>query len=150
MPRFGENDPDAVMTYVIQSACLNDTLMAIRDIDDFLLPRSHPDRKNRRARDTDLLASDFGYCSNKSFLDETLRNSINQLIAHTTTHGPRVYEKEWDIWKLTTQCLQGCWAFLEWLEQEAMETDFHLYTAALTCRTFSTKIYNEIGRVFNC
>ena len=62
----------------IHDACLNTTLMAIRDIDDFLTPRMGGSRKD------DLKASDLGFKEGLGFLGKTERERINKLIMHST------------------------------------------------------------------
>jgi hypothetical protein len=138
-------DSRALMLTVMSDACLNETLMALRDLNDFLIPRECPSRKNKggvKAKDTDLLASDFGYLENKTFLSSE-RTDINQLVAHTTKRGPEVYKYQWDVWELTSKCIAQCSSFLQWVEQRHF-THSMLFTAALNCRVTTQKIYNAL------
>jgi|LakMenEpi03Aug12_release.lakeMendotaPanAssembly.Ray.scaffolds.fasta_scaffold325014_2 hypothetical protein len=136
-----------LMLHVIRDACLNETLIALRDIDDFLVPRECPSRNEKgrtKARASDLLASDYGYLENKTFLSASERTDINQLIAHTTKRGPEVYQHNWDVWELVSKCVSQCSSFLEWVEQQ-YKTDFPLFTAALNCRVTTRKIYEAVS-----
>jgi hypothetical protein len=56
-----KNDRSWVLQ-TIQNACLNTTLIALRDFDDFLIPRNH------RTEPDDIKASDFGLNQNLGFL----------------------------------------------------------------------------------
>jgi len=132
----------AIMLHVMGDACLNETLMALRDLNDFLIPRECPSRKSK-AKANDLLASDFGCLEKKTFLSETERTDINQLVAHTTKRGPEVYQYPWDVWELASKCIAQCSSFLQWIEQQ-YSTHFLLFTAALNCRATTQKIYNAL------
>jgi hypothetical protein len=133
----------ALMLQVMGNACLNESLMALRDLNDFLVPRECPSRKKSKAKPDDLLASDFGYMENKTFLTEAERKAINQLIAHTTKHGPANDQHQWDVWELSSKCVAQCSSFLQWIEQR-YSTHFLLFTAALNCRVTTQKIYQAL------
>ena len=78
----------------VKNACLQSTLMCIRDWDDFF---SKKDEKNSRSRESDIRADGFlGYKSPGQFLG-TKRDSINQRIAHLTYHP---------VWEGTTGIAQ--------------------------------------------
>ncbi len=63
----------------IKNACVESTLISVRDIDDFFRPRS------ANSRDSDLRSTDFdGYQSPGPFLSNPERDSINQWVAHLT------------------------------------------------------------------
>jgi len=139
-------DSRALMLKVMGDACLNETLIALRDLNDFLVPRECPSRKEKggiKAKANDLLASDFGYLENKTFLIPSERTDINQLVAHTTKRGPDVHQHYWDVWGLVSKCISQCSSFLQWVEQQ-YNTHFLLFTAALNCRVTTQKIYNAL------
>jgi len=78
-PQF-PNEKPAIMC--IKNACVETTLMSIRDIDDLFKPRGN--------RDSDVRASDFfGFKSPGPILSPDERDSINQWIAHLTYHPIR-------------------------------------------------------------
>lgn len=122
----------------IQNGCLHASLIAIRDLDDFLDPRA-------KLKPDDLRASDFGYPNAQRFLTESERFSINKLIAHTTTTGARSQEFRWGIWELTAKCTSQCVSFLGWVETHYSRSHFLLFTAALGCRTKTQKIHAYIA-----
>ena len=96
----------------IRNACLNSTLMAIRDVTDFLSPRTS------KARKDDLRASDFGFGKNLSFLTPDERSRINKLVAHTTQLGAGNRQFQWDIIELVSKAFAQCSVFLEWVKSE--------------------------------
>lgn len=140
------NNSRALMLHVMGEACLNESLMALRDLNDFLIPRECPSRKKSKAKPDDLLASDFGYMENKTFLTDSERKAINQLIAHTTKHGPANCQYQWDVWELVSKCISACSSFLQWIEQR-YRARFLLFTAALNCRSTTQKIFDAIDRL---
>ena len=75
-PRFQEASFEI---FTVKNACVESTLLSVRDIDDFFRPRVVSDRGS------DLRATDFyGFKSPGPFLFATERESINQWIAHLT------------------------------------------------------------------
>jgi hypothetical protein len=80
----------------IQNACLHESLIAIRDLDDFLAGR------DSKTRADDLTSSDFGDKIRRSFLSRSERKAISKLIAHTTTGGASSQGVRWDVWELLT------------------------------------------------
>lgn len=141
---FGRNPVEnsrALILHVIGDACLDETLLALRDIDDFLLPRNDKQRQNRKARKDDLLASDFGFSENKSFLSNSEREAINKFVAHTTKQGPEVYQYSWDVWELASKCIAQCSAFLQWVENQYSLSHWLLSTAAHSCKANTQNIY---------
>lgn len=77
-PRFKE---EQVAILMIKNACVETVLMSVRDLDDFFRPRDGRDRA------TDLRASDFfNYTSPGPFLSRGDRDTINQWLAHLTSH----------------------------------------------------------------
>jgi hypothetical protein len=96
----------------IHDACLNTTLLAIRDLDDFFSPRAHGSRKD------DLKASDLGLEENLQFLLKSERDRINKLIMHSTkvaVSGDQ--NRQWDIGELTSKCVAQSLRFLKWVEK---------------------------------
>ena len=122
----------------IKNACLHESLLAVRDLDDFLKPRTD------KSRDDDLKASDFGYFENHSFLGATERDSINKLIAHTTFVGAASQGSRWGVWELTSKCVSQCLWFLQWVET-TQAAHFLLWTAAIACRAKTKKIFSYIA-----
>ena len=123
----------------IQNGCSHASLIAIRDLDDFLTPR------DSRSKPDDLKASDFGYTESRSFLTASERNSINKRIAHTTIDGARSQGFRWDIWELTSKCVAQSFEFLKWVERHYGISHFLLFTAALGCRTKTQKIHEYVA-----
>jgi hypothetical protein len=77
-PRFQE---EKMPVFSIKNACVESTLMSLRDLDDFFRPRTAKDR------DSDLRATDFrGFKSPGAFLSKGDRASINQHVAHLSYH----------------------------------------------------------------
>lgn len=119
----------------IQNGCSHASLIAIRDLDDFLTPR------DSKSKPDDLKASDFGYPESRSFLTTSERVAINKLIAHTTVVGAQSQGFRWDIWELTSKCVAQSFEFLKWIESHYGLSHFLLFTAALGCRTRTQKIH---------
>ena len=114
----------AWMLKTIQNACLHTSLIALRDIDDFFSPKkSKPD---------DLRALDYGMTGSRQFLAVDERNSINTLIAHTTTHGASKVGYRWDILELTSKAVAQCDTFLQWIMDYYSLEHFNIWTAAAT------------------
>ena len=134
----GKNDR-AWSLQTIQNGCSHASLIAIRDLDDFLTPR------DSKSMPDDLRASDFGYPEARSFLTSSERIAINKRIAHTTTIGAASQQFRWDIWELTSKCVAQSFEFLKWVESHYGCSHFLLFTAALCCRTKSQKIYEWVA-----
>ena len=107
----------------IKSACVESTLISIRDLDDFFRPRTQNDW------DSDMRATDyFDFKSSGAFLSQDERTSINQHIAHLT-YQP-VWEqcaelemdtlktKEFDTAALLEKAARAVFAFLTYLEEK--------------------------------
>lgn len=124
--------------HTIGNACLHETLIAIRDIDDFLTPR------NANARADDLRASDFGFTKGGGFLSRTEREQIHKFVVHATTTGAENQDFRWDVWELTTKCVTQSVEFLQWVEGE--KPHFRLWTAAMVARTKSQKIHDFLAQ----
>jgi hypothetical protein len=93
----------------IQAACLNTTLLTIRDIDDFLKPRS------RETKSDDVKASDLGYNEGLEFLTKSERERINKIIMHSTVTAVKNYDASWDIQELISKCVSQSLHFLNWV-----------------------------------
>jgi hypothetical protein len=113
----------------IENACIDTSLIALRDLDDFLTPRAG------RTKPDDIRASDFSYAGSHTFLTQSERERINKLIAHTTTVGATAQGFRWDILELATKGVSQSLEFLKWVENEYGLVHFYLYTAALVIRT---------------
>lgn len=145
-----EDDPDltedptktfrAWSLYTIQNACMESTLIAIRDLDDILSLRS--DKKQNRK--DDLRVSDFGFPSGARFLSTTERDDINKLIAHSTTAGIGLPQKRWHIWDLTSRTVAQSLAFLTWIEDHYTPSHFLSFTSSVATRTYTTRIFDYI------
>jgi hypothetical protein len=94
----------------IQAACLNTTLMAIRDLDEFFQSRTGGTRLD------DLRASDLGYDEGLAFLTKTERGRINKIIMHSTVGALEDTEASWDIGELTSKCISQSVHFLNWVK----------------------------------
>lgn len=124
--------------HTIGNACLHETLIALRDLDDFLTPR------NASVRADDLRASDFGYPRGGGFLSKSEREQIHKFVVHATTTGAENQDFRWDVWELTTKCIVQSTEFLKWVEKE--KTHFRLWTAAMVSRTKTQKIYDFLAQ----
>jgi hypothetical protein len=129
----------------IHEACLNTTLIALRDLDDFLMPRT------ARSKDDDLKASDFGFPHAASFLAESERTAINKNIAHSTLSGLLARGFRWDVFEIATKGIRQAMQFLEWIEQQYLseqdpDINFLTWTAALGCRRKAQGIYDYIAK----
>lgn len=93
---------------VIQGACLNSTLVAIRDIDDFFKPR------DAKSRNTDLKASDLGHAEGLEFLTADERKRISTIIVHSTDSAVKNWDTSWDIQELISKCVSQSLHFLNW------------------------------------
>jgi hypothetical protein len=112
----------------IENACIDSTLMGLRDLDDFFTPRPPGPRTD------DLKACDFGYTGRHSFLTQSERRKINKIIAHTTTVGAASRGYRWDVLELASKGISQAWMFLQWVEKEYGIPHVMLYTAALAIR----------------
>ncbi len=124
----------------IQNACLHTTLIALRDLDDFLTtrtPKSKPD---------DLKASDFGIPGSLSFLATNEKQNINKLIAHTTVRGAQAQSFRWDIFELTTKGVSQGLEFLKRVEDLYGLAHFRLFTAAFACRVKTESMLAYVAR----
>lgn len=124
----------AWLLQTIGNACLDTTLIALRDIDDFLTPRSL-----KKAKIDDIRASDFGYMESHTFLTQSDREHINKLIAHTTTAGAHAQGFRWDVLELTSKGISQIQAFLEWVVKEYAANHFYLPTAAFVIQNRTRK-----------
>lgn len=121
----------------IENACLDTTLLALRDLDDFFRAKTKPD---------DLRASDFGYSGGHSFLTTTEREAINKRVAHTTTVGSASPGFRWDILELETKGISQVLEFLRWVESQYDMRYFLLRTAALPIRTHTEGFHEAVTR----
>ncbi|MBK1831337.1 hypothetical protein JIN77_11410 [Verrucomicrobiaceae bacterium R5-34] len=127
----------------IRKACLNSTLIAIRDIEDFLSPRIISPKK-KRTREDDLRASDFGFDRELNFLSKDERDSINKLVAHTTQLGAMNWQFRWDIIELVSKAFSQCSVFLEWAKTEFSNMDSDAWMLAMVAQSQSEKILKLI------
>lgn len=99
-------NPRAWVLRGIHDACLDSTLMALRDLDDFFTPG--------RGRPDDLKASVFGFEKNCKFLTASERESIDKLVAHSTLRGAQK-QPGWDILELVSKGVSQSQNFLDWI-----------------------------------
>jgi hypothetical protein len=128
----------AWMIQTIQTACLHCTLVALRDLDDFL--------GGRKTKPDDMRASDFGFSDNLSFLSRTERDAINKGIAHTTLQGVASQGQRWDIFELLTKAVAQADQFLKAVQTKLGLEHFVTFTAALVCERKTRAIYDHISR----
>lgn len=122
----------------IRKACLNSTLIAIRDIEDFLSARTRHTKKD------DLRASDFGFDRELNFLSKDERGCINKLVAHTTQLGAMNRQFRWDIIELVSKAFSQCSVFLEWAKTEFSNVDSDTWMLAVVAQSQSDKILKLI------
>lgn len=115
----------------IRDACLHTTLIALRDLDDVMSPRTS------KTRDDDFRLSDYGYTKRVSFLTKTEREQINKEITHATLPGSVPTKRRWDIFELATKGVHQSLAFMEWVQQHFASTHS---AASLTTIYFRTRI----------
>jgi hypothetical protein len=103
----------------IKSACVESTLMSIRDLGDFFRPRTG------KEHESDLRAEDyFGFKSMGDFLSKEERDSINQHIAHLTYQPVwqqpgevnTLNPKEFDAAALLEKAARAVFGFFAYLE----------------------------------
>jgi hypothetical protein len=124
---------------IIVNACIDASLIALRDLDDFLQERTS------KTKPDDIRASDFGFTGSHSFLTQPERERINKCIAHFTTVGVTSQPFRWDILELATKAIAQCVDFLKWVETEYNLTYFNLYTAALLIRKMTESRFKYIS-----
>lgn len=134
-------DSRAWAVQTIHNACLHTTLIALRQLDEFLTPR----RSN--SRPDDLKASDFGMAKRLAFLSEQERKDVDKLIAHITLHGVQSQRLAWHVHELATKAVSQCLAFLRWIENQYGVSHFLLYTAAVACRKKTESIVKCMSAV---
>jgi hypothetical protein len=131
------------MLKTMQNACMEMTLIAIRDLEDVLSER------RGCQRESDFKAVDLGYPRPASFLTKAERDGINETIAHTTTKGPAAVGWKWEMWDLATRAISQSLDFLNWFEGHYGISYYHAYTAALLCRTQTEKIQSVLASEFD-
>ena len=119
----------------IRDACLHTTLIALRDLDDVMSPRT-PD-----TRGDDLRISDFGYSKRLSFLTKSERDQINKEIAHATVPGSGPTKRRWDIFELVTKGIRQSLTFMEWVQQHFASTHPEASFSTIYFRTRTEKTY---------
>ncbi len=119
----------------IRTACLHSTLIALRDLDDVLTPRT------QKSKDDDLKVSDFGYPSGHSFLGRSERTRINKMIAHATLPGSKLPAARWAIWALASKGIHQSLSFLKWAEENLD------WSTALFCGTRIQKTYDYFAKI---
>jgi hypothetical protein len=105
---FDEDSVRAFVQHTILNGCLNASLLALRDLDDFF--------GSRRAHADDLRASDYGVSESSGFLATSERRKINKFVAHITKHGAEVDCGGWDLKELISKALSQSHAFLDVLK----------------------------------
>ncbi len=126
-----EIDSRAWALRTMMNACLHETLLALRDINDFV--------RDKRSRPDDLRALDFGFTGGGPFLLQAEVESINKQVAHSTLTAAETPVLRWDVWEWTTKCNSQATAFLKWIE--ANYAGYHVFTAAIFCRVQTEKIF---------
>ena len=135
----GKN-PHAWALQTIQNACLHTSLIALRDLDDFLTQR------DCRSRPDDLKAADFGLTQSYGFLTQPERVAINKLIAHSTTHGVQNQRFGWDVFEILAKGVSQSLEFLRWVEKSyPIIPHYNLHTAAVVTRTKTKSIFDCIA-----
>jgi len=124
----------------IENACIDTTLIALRDLDDFLRERTSTSKPD------DIRASNFGFAGSHSFLTQCQRESINKLILHITTVGAASQPFCWDILELAAKAIAQCLESLKWVEKKFGQAHFNLDTAALAIRTKTESQFDFISR----
>jgi hypothetical protein len=126
----------------IQNACLHTTLIALRDLDDFLGPRT------RYSRPDDLKACDFGFPHLASFLTKSEREAIDKNIVHSTLPGVGAVGFRWDVFELATKGIRQAMQFLEWAEKHFGSEKNYAVTRinAYVCRRKTQEIYDYIRK----
>lgn len=128
-------NPRAWALQTIQEACLHVTLLALRDLDDVLTPRS------RQSKPDDFKVSDLGFPRTGGFLADSERIAINKRIAHSTHLGSEKVGFRWDVFELVTKGVRQSLTFLEWAASHRTDDRFQTWTSALYCWTRTKKIY---------
>ena len=119
----------------IRCACLHTTLIALRDLNDVMSPRT------KNTKDDDLRLSDFGYAKHLSFLTKTERDRINKEIAHTTLPISDPSKRRWDIFELATKGIRQSLTFMEWVQHHFATTHPMASLMTMCFRTRTEKTY---------
>jgi hypothetical protein len=135
----GKNDRTWALQ-TIRNACLLATLIALRDLDDFLTPRT------KDSKPDDLKASDIGFPNSCGFLAKSERRSINKIMAHSTLPGVAARGIRWDVFELATKGIRQSMQFLEWVEKHFGCKHILTWSAALVCRSKTQAIYDYIAK----
>ena len=136
----GKNDRTWALK-TIQNACLHTTLIALRDLDDFLTPRTP------RSRQDDLKASDIGFPHSAGFLAGSERTAISKNIAHSTLLGVHAVGSHWDVFELATKGIRQAMQFLEWAEKHFGSQNYaETWINAYVCRRKTQAIYDYIAK----
>jgi hypothetical protein len=120
----------------IREACLHTTLIALRDLEDVLTPRTD------RSRPDDFKISDFGFPHTLGFLAESERIAINKHIAHSTLPGSQPGPFRWDVFELVTKGVSQALKFLDWVAEQKGAEQFESWSSAIYCRARTKKIYD--------
>ena len=126
----------------IKDSCLHTTLIALRDLDDFLSPRT-----DKTMRD-DLRASDFMLAEDLRFLTKEERICINKYIAHTTSKGAENAGYRWDIHEMISKAIAQCDVFLEMTKSNYGLKNLNTFIMAGVAQAKTKAIWNAIQKEF--
>jgi hypothetical protein len=130
------NNARAWSLQTIRDACLNTTLIALRDLDDVLTPRT------AKTKPDDFRLSDLGFTDNLSFLSPTERVEINKRIAHSTHVGAVPLSQRWKVFDLVSRCTPRCLQFLDWIADGKGPDPVLSQFNAIFIRTRTRKIFD--------
>jgi hypothetical protein len=137
------NNGRAWALQTIREACLHTTLLALRDLEDVLTPRTP------KSKPDDFKISDLGFPTSLSFLAKSEREAINKRIAHSTLPGATPGSIRWDVFELVTKGVQQSLTFLEWASNQRGTDQFQTWTGALMCHAMNKKIYDHFASTTN-
>lgn len=139
---FTADDFDNARAWALQTireACLHVTLIALRDLEDVLTPRTP------RSKPDDFKISDLGFPHALAFLAESERNAINKRIAHSTLPGSEPVPFRWDIVELVTKGVSQSLTFLDWVVAQNGVDRFESWSSAVYCHARTKRISDHFA-----
>jgi hypothetical protein len=121
----------------IHDACVNTTLMAIRDLDEFFTPH--------KSRTDDVKASDLGLGKDLKFLSKSERENINKMIMHSTTVAAYANQPiQLDVGELSSKCVSQSFYFFKWVKENYKGKNQQQVWAAAT---FYTELISTLPHI---
>ena|SRR6266566_2246169 len=133
-------NPRAWSLQTIREACLHTTLIALRDLEDVLTPRTR--------QSDDFKISDLGFPHTLGFLADSERKAINKRIAHSTLPGSAPVPFRWDVFELVSKGVSQSLKFLEWAKNKHGAEYIQTFVSATYCGARTKKIYDSFAAIY--